>query len=142
MVNGDVALLTIHNLAYQGDFPMAVEPLFNLDGKALSPQCLEQQGHVNFLKGGILSADALTTVSKRYAEEIRTSEFGCGLERILQSRKNDLYGVINGADYGEWNPENDPHINESYGRGASRGESARGICRKHSVYPLGPPPLS
>ncbi len=113
--------MTIHNLAYQGDFPMAVDSLLNLDGKALSPQCLEQQGHVNFLKGGILSADALTTVSKRYAEEIMTAEFGCGLEGILQSRKKDLYGVINGADYGEWNPENDPHIKENYGRGGTPG---------------------
>ena len=66
------------------------------------------QGRINFLKTGLLYADALTTVSRTYAEEIQTPEFGMGLEGILQRRRDVLHGIVNGVDYGDWNPRPTP----------------------------------
>ncbi len=73
-----------------------------------------------FLKGGIVFSDILNTVSKQYSKEIQTTEFGCGLDGILTTRKNDLYGIVNGIDYEEWNPEKDQHIPAQYQREKSR----------------------
>ncbi|MBI5471796.1 MAG: glycogen synthase GlgA [Ignavibacteriae bacterium] len=102
-------VFTIHNLAYQGDFP---KPTF---AKTLLPAEVEEDlthnGKVNFMKGGLLYADALTTVSARYAEEIRaTEEFGYGLQDILQKRKSKLFGITNGIDVTVWNPATDELI--------------------------------
>ena len=102
-------VFTIHNLAYQGDFPKSTF------AKTLLPAELEadltHNGKVNLMKGGLLYADALTTVSGKYAEEIRTTEeFGYGLQDILQKRKSKLFGITNGIDTTVWNPSTDELI--------------------------------
>jgi len=107
-------VLTIHNLAYQGDFyrfPLAnislSDAVFNING-------LEYYGRINLLKGGLLFADALTTVSPKYAEEIQTPEFGYGLDGVLRRQAGRLRGILNGVDYGTWNPATDPLIPANY----------------------------
>ena len=108
-------LLTIHNLGYQGIFPSSVWPLLDLDWSYFTPRTLEFYGQVNFLKGGIVFADALTTVSRRYAEEILTVEHGHGLDGVLRERRDVLHGILNGVDYASWDPAHDPHIAAPYG---------------------------
>lgn len=103
-------VFTIHNLGYQGNFPPDSLPVTSLGWKEFRLERLEFYGKVSFLKGGLVYADALTTVSPRYAQEIQTQEFGCGMEGVLHTRKEDLTGVINGIDPAEWNPETDPDI--------------------------------
>jgi starch synthase len=109
-------LFTIHNAAYQGLY--AKEDLFSagIESRYFHPLCpFEYWGKVNLMKAGIETADLLTTVSPTYAREIRSDpEYGCGLEGILKSRAGDLYGILNGIDYDEWNPETDPLIPAHY----------------------------
>ena len=130
-------LLTLHNLAYQGNFPFSSWPLLNLDTQYLTPRHLEFYGNVNWLKGGILFADAITTVSKKYALEIMTPEYGCGLEGVIRDREKDLYGILNGVDYLEWNPKIDPHIKKNYEAADLRGKES---CKKdlQEIYSLPP----
>jgi starch synthase len=104
------AVLTIHNAGYQGWFPPRTMELLLLPWDMFTFTKLEQNDTLNFLKGGIVYADALTTVSRTYAEEIKTAEFGCGLESVLQQRSGDLFGILNGVDYDEWDPAVDSHI--------------------------------
>jgi len=105
---------TIHNLAYQGVFGSAVLPRIGLDYSVYHPEGLEFYGSVNLMKAGIVYADILTTVSKQYAREIQTKEFGCGLDGILRARSDRLVGIMNGIDYSVWNPEIDEHIPAHY----------------------------
>lgn len=107
-------ILTIHNLGYQGLFARSAlrraglpENLFSIDG-------LEFFGRANFLKGGMVFTDWLTTVSKRYAQEIQTPEFGCGLEGVIRQRGERVVGILNGVDYSAWSPENDGLIAANY----------------------------
>ncbi len=106
-------VLTIHNMGYQGIFWNLDWPLLNLDGRYFAPPYLEFFGKINFLKGGMIFADMLTTVSPTYAEEIK-GEQGYGLEGVLRQRASDLVGILNGVDYNIWNPEIDPHIACNY----------------------------
>jgi starch synthase len=107
-------LLTIHNLAYQGVFePPALEAI-GLDQSLFTVDGLEFYGNVNFLKGGLLFADVLNTVSKTYAQEIQTPEYGERLEGVLVKRRADLYGILNGVDYVEWDPATDGFIEANY----------------------------
>ena len=109
------SVLTIHNIAYQGVFDVsATEDLGFGDDKELLHQEDLQGGVVNFLKTGILYADALTTVSQTYASEIQTEEHGMGLERLLRARSESLVGIVNGVDYGEWNPATDALLKHVY----------------------------
>ncbi|MGE5218760.1 MAG: glycogen synthase GlgA [Chloroflexota bacterium] len=108
-------VFTIHNLGFQGIFPQSDWPLLSLDAAYFTPQFLEFYGNINFLKGGLLFADKLTTVSPSYAEEIKTSEQGFGLEGVLQPRAADLVGILNGVDYHQWNPWTDPFLKDHYG---------------------------
>ncbi|MFN8009633.1 MAG: glycogen synthase GlgA [Terriglobia bacterium] len=103
-------LLTIHNMAYQGVFPRAALPKISLPASLYSPELLEFYGNICLLKGGILFADKLSTVSRRYSEEILTPHYGHGLEGVLRKRASDLTGILNGVDYSDWNPSNDPHL--------------------------------
>jgi starch synthase len=101
-------VLTIHNLAYQGSFWGVDFALTNLPPNYWSAQGVEFYGRLNLLKGGILFADALTTVSEQYAQEIRTPEFGCGLDAVVREHAGKLHGILNGADYAIWDPATDP----------------------------------
>lgn len=108
-------LLTIHNLSYQGFFPADQFALTGLDKKFFHMNFLEFYGGINFLKGGILAADFLTTVSPTYAQEVLSSEFGCELEGVLAQRKERFFGILNGIDYHQWNPTEDPYLAYRYG---------------------------
>jgi starch synthase len=103
-------LLTIHNLAFQGVFPIDIYPRLDLPGGNVIPDGFEFYGKISFLKAGLSYSDRLTTVSPTYAREILTAEHGCGLEGLLQYRKNDLAGILNGADYHIWDPATDAHL--------------------------------
>lgn len=113
-LRGTHAITTIHNLAYQGRFWEADWHLLNLDRRFFSPALLEFYGYINFLKGGIVAADTITTVSPRYAEEIRTPAFGEGLDGVLRARTTDVVGILNGVDYGTWSPATDRLIPAAY----------------------------
>lgn len=107
-------VMTVHNLAFQGQFPMSIFPGLGLPGAALSLDGVEYYGGVGFLKAGLQLADAITTVSPTYALEIRTPEFGMGLDGLVRVRDNVLHGIVNGIDTDIWNPETDPHLAASY----------------------------
>jgi starch synthase len=107
-------LLTIHNLGYQGLFDPAALRDLGLPANLFHSDAMEFWGKVNLLKGGIVFADALTTVSKRYAEEIQTREYGFGLDGLLVKRRASLHGILNGVDYSQWSPESDPLIAVRY----------------------------
>ena len=107
-------LFTIHNLAYQGVFWHHDMPMTGLGWDLFTPAGIEYYGKINFLKGGLVFGDLLTTVSRTYAREIQTAEFGCGLEGVLQARSQVLHGVVNGIDYHAWNPASDPAIPKGY----------------------------
>ena len=120
-------VFTIHNTAYQGLFPAGVFGHTNLPEELNTVDGLEFYGQVNFLKGGILFADRVTTVSPNYAREIQTPEFGCGLDGVIQTRAEDIVGLINGVDTGVWNPEADPMLPARYSAANPAGKS---VCRK------------
>lgn len=126
-------IFTIHNMAYQGIFPAEVMSYASIPRELFSLQGLEFYGKINLLKGGLVFADRLTTVSPKYAEEIQTPEFGHGLEGVLKERKKDLYGILNGVDYTVWNPENDPHIAAQYSSGDLTGKT---ICKQALIKKL------
>ena len=107
-------VLTIHNVAYQGSFWGVDFGLTNLPGSYFGASGVEFYGRVNFLKGGILYADAITTVSERYARDIQTPEFGAGLDTVLREHAAKLKGILNGADYKSWNPATDKLIAANY----------------------------
>jgi starch synthase len=113
---------TVHNLAFQGLFPAAVFGRTNLPEELNSMDGLEYYGQVNFLKGGILFADRITTVSPQYAKEMLTPEFGCGLEGVVQTRAEDLSGLLNGIDDAVWNPATDRHLPATYSAGNLAGK--------------------
>ena len=107
-------VMTIHNLGYQGRFRSHDWHLLNLDPALFNWHYLEFYGTINFLKGGIVSADAITTVSPTYSQEIKKPEQGFGLEGIFQERADRLYGILNGVDYRIWDPKSDPFIARKY----------------------------
>lgn len=112
--NRIATLFTIHNIQYQGVFPKNTLRLVGLGDEYFSPELLEFYGQVNFMKAGILFADLISTVSKKYALEIQTPEFGERLDGLLRKRAQDLYGIINGIDYEELNPATDKYIYYNY----------------------------
>ena len=110
------SMFTIHNLAYQGQFRAELYPVTGLPDHFLGIGGMEFWGGINFMKAAIVCADVITTVSPRYSEEIQTEEYGHGLDKVLQTHRRKLHGIINGADYQTWNPENDPYIAANYSR--------------------------
>jgi starch synthase len=123
---GVKTLLTIHNLGYQGLFAPEVLPEIALDRRLMNPDQLEFYGRVNFLKAGIAWSSAVSTVSKGYAREIQTREYGFGLDGFLR-RHGPITGIVNGVDYNEWNPERDPHIARNY---SARDLSGKRNCKQ------------
>src|SRR5437773_1267922 len=114
---------TVHNLAYQGRFPSEEWHFLNLDPRHFVPDGLEFYGDINYLKAGLLFADAITTVSPRYAEEIQTPSFGSGLDGVLRMRADRLRGILNGVDDAVWNPASDPFVPAHYDQGDLRGKA-------------------
>ncbi|MCX5747836.1 MAG: glycogen synthase [Proteobacteria bacterium] len=109
------SLLTIHNLMYQGSFPVGIGPDTNLGSVAhLFHQDLMRAGRVNFLLQGILYADGVSTVSPTYAKEIQGEKYGGGLDGYLRARSTTVVGILNGVDYGEWSPDHDKHLAHHY----------------------------
>ncbi len=114
--------LTIHNLAYQGVFVDSAFALTNLPENYFNPDGAEFFGLLNCLKAGVAFADFITTVSPRYAREIATPEYGCGLDGILRRRQKDLTGILNGVDYQEWNTTKNPNLFKAYSAGRMAGK--------------------
>ena len=108
------SVLTIHNIAFQGQFSAQVFPSLGLPPAAFAVDGLEYYGDVGYLKGGLRTAWAITTVSPTYAEEILEPQFGMGLEGLIGERVHDLVGIVNGIDDDVWNPETDKHIAATY----------------------------
>ena len=107
-------VFTVHNLGYQGLFPPEILPLLVLPWDLFTITKMEYFGNVNFLKGALVYSDLITTVSRKYSQEIQTTEFGFGLEGVLKERAQNLVGILNGVDYEEWNPQTDSHIAAHY----------------------------
>ncbi len=132
-------LFTIHNMAYQGVFWHWDMLLTGLDWKYFNWQQMEFFGNLNLLKTGLIFSDRLNTVSPRYAEEIQAAPLGCGLEGVLQSRREVLSGIVNGVDYREWDPATDPHLPANYG--AETVETGKPVCKAALQAELGLPVL-
>lgn len=109
------SIITIHNLKFQGVWDVkTVRDITGLPAYYFTPDKLEAYGDANYLKGGIVYADAITTVSDTYAEEIKVPFYGEGLDGLMRARANSLRGIVNGIDYDVFNPETDPMINYHY----------------------------
>jgi starch synthase len=132
-------ILTIHNLEFQGHTARAVLDDLGLPRELWHPQWLEHYGGVNFLKGGILSADRVTTVSRTYADEIRTSAGGMGLDGPLRDRGGDLTGIVNGIDVIAWDPATDPALPAHFDVDHRDGRAAcKAALRQQVRLPGGP----
>ncbi len=119
-------VFTIHNIAFQGIFAMRSFGLTNLPDDLLGIDGLEYYGQINLMKGGILFADRVTTVSPQYAREIQTPEFGCGLEGVVATRAEDLVGLVNGVDTRVWSPAKDRFLPARY---AGHDLTGKPVCR-------------
>jgi len=107
-------LFTIHNIGYQGVFPREKLSVCGLPPETFHPEGIEYWGSISLLKAGIVYSDAMTTVSPTYSREIRSPEFGLGMEGILQKRSGVLHGILNGADDSVWNPATDSYLSSRY----------------------------
>ena len=120
------SIMTIHNLKFQGIWDVkAVKDITGLPPYYFTPDKLEAYGDANYLKGGIVYADAVTTVSNTYAEEIKMPFYGENLDGLMRARSNCLYGIVNGIDYNEYNPETDPFIPQHYNARTFRKEKVK-----------------
>ncbi|MBQ3600796.1 MAG: glycogen synthase GlgA [Lachnospiraceae bacterium] len=119
-------IMTIHNLKFQGIWDMkTVKDMTGLNAYYFTSDKLEAYGDANYLKGGLVYADAITTVSESYAEEIKMPFYGEGLDGLIRARANCLTGIVNGIDYAEYDPETDPHIYQKYNRKTFRKEKIK-----------------
>lgn len=129
-------VFTVHNLGYHGLFPREALARVGLPESLFHVDALEFFGRVNYLKGGLLFADWLTTVSRRYAQEIQTPEYGHGLDGVIRRRADRLVGILNGVDYAAWSPETDTLIAANYSAKDLAGKSA---CKKDLLEVFGLP---
>ncbi len=120
-------IVTVHNLAFQGRFGWDIFPSLRLDYRAANEGAIEFYGGIGFLKAGLQCADMLTTVSPTYAWEIRTPEYGMGLEGLLRSRADVLHGILNGIDAEAWNPQTDPALADHYGANSTELRAANKV---------------
>ena len=136
-LTGIKCVFTIHNLGYQGNFPGYLLPDLGLRPALFRPQGLEFWGELSFLKAGIVWADAITTVSPTYAQEIQTPEYGHGLDGVLRDRADKITGILNGVDYTEWNPEDDPHLTNRFSAKDLSGKrlAKRGLLKALKLLP-------
>lgn len=121
-------VLTIHNMEHQGIFNKKMLEFAGLSEELYVPEALEYMESINMLKGGLIYATKLTTVSERYAWEIIETEMGCGLNSICKERRNDLTGILNGIDVTEWNPEKDPYLPTNFSYSDVSGKKE---CKQH-----------
>lgn len=135
-VGKSATVLTIHNMQHQGDFYEGLMDVLGVGWEHFNFLELEAFNQVNLLKGGIYHATLLTSVSKTYAQEIQTPEYGYKLEGVVKERANDLYGIINGVDYNEWNPETDKFIISNYSSENLHGKS---LCKLDLQKTMGLP---
>ena len=127
-------VFTIHNMGYQGLFPPETLPLINLPWDLFTIDKLEFFGQVNLLKGALSFSDYITTVSRKYSQEIQTAEFGFGLDGVLRQRASTVTGILNGVDYNEWSPEKDKFILAKY---SSEDLSGKKICKQDLLKEFG-----
>jgi starch synthase len=145
--HGDIlamrTVFTVHNLAFQGVFPMRSFYRTNLPEELMGIDGVEFYGQMNFLKGGLLFADRVSTVSPTYAREIQTPEFGCGLEGVVAARADEFVGLLNGVDSAIWNPATDPLLPANYTIGDLQGKwTCRAeLLRRHGFDPDYPGPV-
>lgn len=135
-VGKSASVLTIHNMQYQGSFPPETMEILGVGWEHFTYLGVEKDDRVNLLKGGIYNANILNTVSDGYACEIRTAEFGWGLEDVLRERSADLFGILNGVDYTEWSPETDRYIAANYSADDMGGKE---VCKKSLQREMGLP---
>jgi len=133
---GVKTLFTVHNLGYQGLFPRGSLAAAGLDASLFRPEGLEFFGSLSYLKGGIALADAVNTVSPTYAKEIQTPEYGFGMDGALRARADALFGILNGVDYREWNPETDVNLPVRYSAGDLDGKR---VCKQRLLEECGLP---
>jgi starch synthase len=134
MLQNAGVVLTIHNAGYQGRFPAATIDKFLLPWDIYTADKLEHFDAFSFLKGGLVYADMLTTVSRKYAEEIQTPEFGNRLEGVFLQRAADLRGILNGVDYAEWDPATDGNLAAHYTAADLAGKRT---CREDLLHAFG-----
>lgn len=127
-------VLTIHNAGYQGLFPPQTTERLLLPWDVFTMDRVEQYDKFNFLKGGIVYSDAITTVSRKYAQEIQTLQYGEGLDGVLRKRAADLYGILNGVDYTEWDPATDHNIAAHY---TPENLAGKRECRRDLLHAFG-----
>jgi starch synthase len=130
-------VFTIHNMGYHGAFPREVLKKIGLPESLFSIEAMEFYGRINFLKGGLIFSDYLTTVSPKYAEEIKTVEYGHGLDGVIRMRADRLIGILNGVDYAAWSPERDKVIASRY---SPKDLSGKLACKRNLVEVFGLPP--
>lgn len=125
LFSGAATVMTVHNMAYQGVFPRSSLEAAGFGADQFRPDRLEYYGKASYLKAGLVDSDLLTTVSPTYAKEIQSADKGFGLEGLLQARRDDLFGVLNGIDLDVWNPETDSVLAKTYSvRSAVAGKAA------------------
>ena len=129
-------VFTIHNIGYQGLFPPEILPLLTLPWDLFTITKMEFFGNVNFLKGALVYSDFINTVSRRYSQEIQTTEFGFGLEGVLKGRSETVTGILNGVDYDEWNPDGDKNIASHYN---AEDLSGKQLCKRDLLATFGLP---
>jgi starch synthase len=127
-------VFTIHNMGYQGLFPPDTLPLLTLPWDLLTISKMEFFGQVNFLKGALVMSDYVTTVSKKYSQEIQTTEYGFGLEGVLRNRAATVTGILNGVDYEEWSPQTDKFIVAKY---SAQDLAAKQKCKQDLLTAFG-----
>jgi starch synthase len=127
-------VFTIHNMGYQGLFPPETLPLLTLPWDLFTISKMEFFGNVNFFKGALVYSDFITTVSRKYSQEIQTTEFGFGLEGVLRDRTSTVAGILNGVDYDEWSPQVDKFIAARY---SPQGLSGKANCKQDLLATFG-----
>ncbi|MCX8070632.1 MAG: glycogen synthase GlgA [Thermodesulfovibrionales bacterium] len=136
LLGASATVLTIHNMQHQGNFYEGLMDVLAVGWEHFNYLELEAYNSVNLLKGGIYHSTLLTTVSKTYSEEIQTPEYGYRLEGVVRERAKDLYGILNGVDYDEWNPETDKYIKANY---SEQDLSGKAICKSDLQQIMGLP---
>lgn len=129
-------VFTVHNMGYHGLFSPDLLARIGVPGELFHMDALEFYGRVNYLKGGLLFSDYITTVSRKYAQEIQTPEYGHGLEGVVRRRSDRMVGILNGVDYSVWSPENDCFIAAQY---STKNMAGKAACKKDLLKEFGLP---